>query len=717
MNEKDKTVAKDGNPPDEGSVSCDSSCGSDGEESRELQKKSFEANRKRKASGGFQSMGLSYPTYNAISKKGYKVPTPVQRRSIPIIMQGRDVVTMARTGSGKTAAFVIPMVEKLKSHSAKVGARAVILSPNRELALQTLKVVKELGRYTDLRSVLLVGGDRLEDQFADLSTNPDIIIATPGRLLHILMEMSLELKTLSYLVFDEADRLFEMGFSDAINEIMHRVSSERQTLLFSATLPKTLVEFSKAGLTDPVLIRLDADSKISPDLDLAFFTVKATDKEAALIYLLRTVIKQGDKTIIFASTKHHVEYLHELLLAVGIDNCYIYGSLNQTARTINLAKFSADKVNVLIVTDVASRGIDIPLLNNVIHYDFTDRSKLFIHRSGRAARAGRPGVSFAFITNEDLPYLLDLQLFLARPLNLSGEFAQVSNVDLRQKIVLGDMPYSLIQDDIEKMTMIMQSKTTVSALHKVAENGAKLYTRSRHPPSKESSQRAKKLLEMAPVGSSRLGIHPLLRKFMGDNEQEKLSFLDKLRDFRPTETIFEFAKSKANQAEIAMKARRNQSDVAIRRAKETKKDAHHDFSVTNCDDKTTRALAANEQDISDCFGMVVGKKRTCDGELINPFRDNEFYIPHCQNETDRAADKEYAVHTDADLKANFLSQASRAELDVSGDDPTGRKKVLGKLTWDSKKKRYIRPTIGADNKKLIRTEHNTYLPASYKTNA
>jgi len=223
-------------------------------------------NKKRKKSGGFQSMGLSFPVFKGIMKKGYRLPTPIQRKTIPLIMDGKDVVAMARTGSGKTAAFLIPMFERFKAHSAKVGARGLILSPTRELALQTLKFTKELGRFTGLKASVILGGDRMEDQFEALHGNPDIIIATPGRFLHVMMEMDLKLASVEYVVFDEADRLFELGFSQQLHEILHRLPDSRQTLLFSATLPRLLVDFTKAGLTDPVLLRLDVESKLSDQL-------------------------------------------------------------------------------------------------------------------------------------------------------------------------------------------------------------------------------------------------------------------------------------------------------------------------------------------------------------------------------------------------------------------------------------------------------------------
>lgn len=176
-------------------------------------------------------------------------------QTIPLVLEGRDVVAMARTGSGKTACFLIPLFEKLKVRTAKAGARALILSPTRELATQTIKFLKEIGRYTGLRSAVILGGDSMDDQFSAIHGNPDVIVATPGRFLHVCVEMELKLSSIEYIVFDEADRLFEMGFGEQLNDIVNRLPDSRQTLLFSATLPKVLVEFAKAGLSDPVLIR------------------------------------------------------------------------------------------------------------------------------------------------------------------------------------------------------------------------------------------------------------------------------------------------------------------------------------------------------------------------------------------------------------------------------------------------------------------------------
>uniref|UniRef100_A0A3Q1FA36 Helicase ATP-binding domain-containing protein n=1 Tax=Acanthochromis polyacanthus TaxID=80966 RepID=A0A3Q1FA36_9TELE len=193
---------------------------------------------------------LSYPVYKGVMKKGYKVPTPIQRKTIPVILDGKDIVAMARTGSGKTAAFLVPMFEKLKAPQAQTGARALILTPTRELALQTMKFTRELGKFTGLKTALILGGDRYMTPSCLVLYSlfvPAVIIGTPGRLMHVVKEMNLKLHSVEYVVFDEADRLFEMGFAEQLQEIIRRLPDTRQTLLFSATLPKLLVEFARAG--------------------------------------------------------------------------------------------------------------------------------------------------------------------------------------------------------------------------------------------------------------------------------------------------------------------------------------------------------------------------------------------------------------------------------------------------------------------------------------
>uniref|UniRef100_A0A8C4TUK2 ATP-dependent RNA helicase DDX54 n=1 Tax=Falco tinnunculus TaxID=100819 RepID=A0A8C4TUK2_FALTI len=509
-------------------------------------------NQKKKKSGGFQSMGLSYPVFKGIMKKGYKVPTPIQRKSIPAILRGRDVVAMARTGSGKTACFLIPMFERLKGPS-QAGARALVLSPTRELALQTLKFTKELGKFTGLKTALILGGDKMEDQFAALHENPDIIIATPGRLVHVAVEMKLKLHTVEYVVFDEADRLFEMGFAEQLQEIIARLPDCHQTVLFSATLPKLLVEFARAGLTEPMLIRLDVESKLSEQLKLAFFHVRGDDKPAVLLHLLRSVVKPQDQTVVFVATKHHTEYLKELLTAQGIRCTHIYSSLDQTARKINIAKFAQGKCPVLLVTDLAARGLDIPMLDNVINYSFPAKAKLFLHRVGRVARAGRSGTAYSLVAPDEMPYVFDLHLFLGRPLVLAG--TQEMPADAGG--VLGRVPQSLVDDEECLLLTDHEGSLELRSLRRVADNAHKQYLRSRPGPSPESIKRAKDL------DVSQLGMHPLFSARFEDTELERLKFVDSIKTYKSKATIFEINATSRTLASTVMRSKRRHDHALI----------------------------------------------------------------------------------------------------------------------------------------------------------
>ena len=322
---------------------------------------------KKTKGGGFQSMGLSQAVLSGVLRMGYKVPTPIQRKSLPLVLSGRDIVAMARTGSGKTAAFLIPMIERLASHAGRTGARGVLLSPTRELALQTLRFGRAFGKFTDLRFASLVGGESMDAQFAALAERPDVLVATPGRLMHMLREVpGFTLAAVEYVVFDEADRLFEMGFAAQLSEILSRMPAARQTLLFSATLPRALITFAKAGLRSPELVRLDVDVKVSDQLRLAFFTSRQDEKPAALLWLLGTLIPESQQAIVFVSTRHHAEFLVSLLDALKMKALAVYSSLDMETRVGNLEAFRTRRVRVLIVTDIAARGLDIPLLDNVV---------------------------------------------------------------------------------------------------------------------------------------------------------------------------------------------------------------------------------------------------------------------------------------------------------------------------------------------------------------
>ncbi|KAI0743513.1 ATP-dependent RNA helicase DBP10 [Daedaleopsis nitida] len=725
--------------------------------------------------GSFQSMGLYPWLLRSLTLQGFRIPTPIQRLSIPALLSSppRDLVGMARTGSGKSLAYMVPLVQRLGGrHSGTFGARALILLPARELALQILKVGKELARGChagegghagdgkdaedgkkgqSLRWGLVVGGESLDEQFEMISNNPDVIIATPGRLLHLIVEMNLDLKSVQYVVFDEADRLFEMGFQTALTEILHRLPSTRQTLLFSATLPKSLVEFAKAGLQNPKLVRLDAETKISTDLKMAFFSVKQAEKDACLLVLLRDVIgvplgnvvtevdetadKRGKgkakakhsehaaaphQTLVFAATKHHVEYLTNLLTTAGYAVSHIYGTLDQTARTLQMDAFRRGRTNVLVVTDVAARGIDIPVLENVVNYDFPQGARVFIHRVGRTARAGRQGWAWSFVTAPELPYLLDLQLFLGRPVNnqVSGSGEQVYT----ESLVLGPFERDEVDQEVDYIKKLYDDNHNLSTLRDVMRKGHSMYERSKGKASPASYHKTKDMLKDGRWGYSgtESGVHPVLLRRSPDTaakleeEAKRRALLKVVDSFRPAETILEIGARGNAETAALMKQRRKALSKAAQRASLASTSAaamavDDNAGATERDDGDSDGPEmADEEDIAAVFDTSGKKTKSKSG--TGSFRDEEFYMSHYQKDAD--TEKGYSLRDGA----SFAEQARNVAFDLTGDDGAAQERQRRGMKWDKKKKRFVKGTgEGADNVKLVKTESGVKLPVTYRS--
>ncbi|OKL59606.1 ATP-dependent RNA helicase dbp10 [Talaromyces atroroseus] len=729
-----------------------------------------------KKGGGFQAMGLNAHLLKAIARKGFSVPTPIQRKTIPVILEDQDVVGMARTGSGKTAAFVIPMIEKLKSHSGKVGLRGLVLSPSRELALQTLKVVKELGRGTDLKSVLLVGGDSLEEQFGLMVGNPDIVIATPGRFLHLKVEMGLDLSSVEYVVFDEADRLFEMGFAAQLTEILHGLPATRQTLLFSATLPKSLVEFARAGLQDPTLIRLDTEGKISPDLQNAFFTIKSAEKEGALLHILHDVIKiptgpteaskrwkdeddedgEGEKksrkrkrsgtdkpnstesptkhsTIVFTATKHHVDYIVSILREAGFAVSYAYGSLDQTARNIQVQRFRNGVTHILVVTDVAARGIDIPILANVINYDFPSQPKVFIHRVGRTARAGQKGWSYSLVRDSDAPYLLDLQLFLGRKLVLGR---QDTEVNFAEEVVVGGFPRDTLSTHCEWVTKTTDNNTDIMAQRGVANRGEKLYMRTRNAASLESAKRAKEVV----TSDSWTSLHALFNDENNEMEVEREKMLARLGGYRPQETIFEIGgrrggKKSTDEAFETIKRVRSALDKKKKKstvvaADDTEKDdtqmdntafseeEEMDDGDDALKDNLDNMSMASESDLEVTFSQYSQSKNNKSKQNSSTsFQNPEYFMSYTPADTSLAEDRAYGVHSGS--SSNFALASRDATMDLTADEKAGLGEPNSTKRWDKRHMKYVSRRNDEDGSRggpaLVRGESGTKIAASFRS--
>ncbi|KIM69754.1 hypothetical protein SCLCIDRAFT_1208269 [Scleroderma citrinum Foug A] len=728
--------------------------------------------------GSFQSMGLHPSLLRAVTIQGYRTPTPIQRATIPSLLASppKDLVGMARTGSGKTLAYMIPLLQRLgRRHSHAFGARAIVLVPARELALQVLKVGKSLvkgwrgdsghhvgdnheddhatsvGQGEALRWGLVVGGEGMDEQFEMISNNPDVIIATPGRLLHLIVEMNLSLAAAQYVVFDEADRLFELGFSTALTEILARMPASRQTLLFSATLPKSLVEFAKAGLRNPKLVRLDAESKISADLRMAFFSVKQAEKDACLLSLLRDVIHvpvgntlgtvDGDdepdqdnkgkrkaksrrsthtaphQTLVFAATKHHVEYLSTLLTSAGYSVSALYGSLVQSSRTYQMSQFLAQKTQILVVTDVAARGLDIPILEHVVNYDFPVGARVFVHRVGRTARAGRRGWAWSFVTHSEAAYLCDLQLFLGRPFVCTSQHPIRSTEETyTQSLILGPFPQDVIDAEVEHIRSLDITHNNLPTLRGVMERGQSMYERSRGKASAASYRRAK---EMAKNGggwaSDAHGVQPVLALMQSlegdgsnndcDREEKRREIVRAVRSFKPAETIFEVGtRGKAGAGTAAlMKERRKALAKAVGRAPSAVVTENLP-SESETPQESGDTQMADEEDIAAIFGTSSQKNGKAS------FRDEDFFMSHYRR--DAHTEKGYSL---TDGASSFATQAQGASFDLVGD-VTVSERQRHKISWDKKKKKFIKGDgSGANNVKLVRTESGTRLPATYRS--
>ncbi|XP_071730948.1 putative DEAD-box ATP-dependent RNA helicase 29 [Rutidosis leptorrhynchoides] len=650
----------------------------------ELKKK--EKRDKKAKSGGFESLNLSLNVFRGVKRKGYRVPTPIQRKTMPLILSGADVVAMARTGSGKTAAFLVPMLEKLQQHVSQSGVRALILSPTRDLALQTLKFTQELGRYTDLRVSLLVGGDSMEAQFEELAQSPDIIIATPGRLMHHLEEVDdMSLRSVEYLVFDEADSLFSMGFAEQLHRILLQLSDNRQTLLFSATLPSALAEFAKAGLRDPQLVRLDLETKISPDLKLTFFTLRQEEKLAALLYLIREHIRSDEQSLIFVSTKHHVQFLDLLIREEGIEPSVCYGDMDQDDRKINVARFRSRKTMFLIVTDVAARGIDIPLLDNVINWDFPPKPKLFVHRVGRAARAGRTGTAFSFVTPDDMAFLLDLHLFLSRPIrpapneeevlrDMNGVKSEIDHAMANGVTVFGRFPQTAIDLVADRVREILDSSTELDCLIRPCERAFRLYIKTKEKPSTESIKRAKSM--------PREGLHPMFMKILGGNELSALAFSENLKAYRAKQTVLE---SEGHAAKAKHLQGPSSQWVDVMKMKR----AVHEGIINKVNQQQSISHAMKEVEMEHNTSLGTGKKVSVSKRKTRNFKDEEFFISSVP--TNPHFEAGLSVRNNQGFASNRLESAV---LDLAADDSGGLQKQKSSFHWDKRSKKYVKLNNG-----------------------
>ena len=357
----------------------------------------------------FKSLGLSEPLLRAVSKKGYETPSPIQVKAIPPILEGKDILASAQTGTGKTAGFTLPLLHLLSENPKDKyrPIRALILTPTRELAAQVYANVKEYSEFLNLRSAVIFGGVNQKPQVATIRNGIDILVATPGRLLDLENQGALSLKRVEILVLDEADRMLDMGFLRDIERIMKLMPDKRQNLMFSATFSKDIKKLAYTILNNPVQVEATPENTAVEIIEQKVYRV-AKGKKTDLIIKL---ISDGNwkQVLVFNRTKHGANKLCEKMIKAGISAAAIHGNKSQGARTKALAGFKKGSVRVLVATDIAARGLDIPLLPHVINFELPNISEDYVHRIGRTGRAGASGEAISLVSADETTYLRDIQ--------------------------------------------------------------------------------------------------------------------------------------------------------------------------------------------------------------------------------------------------------------------------------------------------------------------
>ena len=357
----------------------------------------------------FSKLGLCDPILKAVSDLGYKAPTANQEKAIPIVLSGRDLIAAAQTGTGKTASFVLPLLEKLNTERKLRGKRirALILTPTRELAVQVEASISNYGKYLELSSMAMYGGVDSQPHIQRLIWGIDILVATPGRLLDMAHQRALHFDELEVLVLDEADRMLDMGFIEDINKIIERLPEQRQNLLFSATISEDVRFLAKRAIHNAVEISISRNSASAPKIDQWLITVDKGNKSALLSHLIKE--QQWEQALIFIETKHGAAKLVSQLEKRGIKAESIHGDRTQAVRERILADFKSGEIKFLVATGVAARGIDIDDLARVVNYDLPDKVDDYIHRIGRTGRAGASGEAVSFVAKDNFRNLCAIE--------------------------------------------------------------------------------------------------------------------------------------------------------------------------------------------------------------------------------------------------------------------------------------------------------------------
>ncbi|MDQ3017082.1 MAG: DEAD/DEAH box helicase [Bacteroidota bacterium] len=381
----------------------------------------------------FNNLKLIEPLLKALHHEGYTIPTPIQQQAIPSILEGRDLKGCAQTGTGKTAAFAIPLLQLIhqdveKNPKAPVKIKALILTPTRELAIQIEESFKAYGRYLDLRHLVVFGGVSQVSQVNNLRRGIDILVATPGRLLDLMQQGHVSLRDVKFFVLDEADRMLDMGFVHDVKRIIAKLPVERQTLFFSATMPHEITMLAKSILKNPLTVEVTPVSSTAETIQQSLYFTEKKDKNALLKHLLAD--KSIETALVFTRTKRGADKLCKFLTANSIRSEAIHGNKSQGARQSALRNFKNKNTRVLVATDIAARGIDIDDLTHVVNFDLPHVPETYVHRIGRTGRAGASGKAIAFCDFEERALLKDIQKLIQRIIPVVEEHPYAMNMNL-----------------------------------------------------------------------------------------------------------------------------------------------------------------------------------------------------------------------------------------------------------------------------------------------
>ncbi|WP_265587681.1 DEAD/DEAH box helicase [Sphingomicrobium arenosum] len=363
----------------------------------------------------FAKLGLAKPILHALQEQNYTTPTPIQEQSIPALLEGRDLMGIAQTGTGKTAAFSLPSIHRLLERGfvmrQPATCRMLVLSPTRELAAQIATSIKGYSKGTGLKTHVVFGGKPITAQARGLSGGTDILVATPGRLLDLIDRRALTLRNVEIFVLDEADQMMDLGFIKPLQQIARMLPKERQSLFFSATMPKTIADLGKQFISNPVRVEVTPQSSTAERIDQSVTFIDQREKQALLTLRLRDGLRDGsiDRALVFTRTKHGADRVVRFLVGAGIEAAAIHGNKSQGQRTAALNGFREGKLRILVATDIAARGIDVPGVSHVFNFELPNVPEQYVHRIGRTARAGREGVAMSFCAPDEKSYLRDIE--------------------------------------------------------------------------------------------------------------------------------------------------------------------------------------------------------------------------------------------------------------------------------------------------------------------